>query len=135
MAVKTLEILQSGDPISATWLNKLRWLVWANRVTVARDCGLTLDEGFGGKVIGFRPDPTVWLGITTSVIPARAAKVIGFGTVQPYVLVGTTMTLVGVPVSVGNWTGTDVPTNVWVKYILVNKAYMVNGQDCSGVAP
>src|SRR5258708_22178217 len=94
--------LTGGDFISARWLNMLKAWVRRNQVFVARDCGLTCKPSEYGKIIGLEQVERVYLGITTTTLTARAAKVVGTGTVQPYTLSGTTLVIAGPTVQVKN---------------------------------
>jgi hypothetical protein len=137
--------IAKGDSITASWLNGLRDLILRSRVSVARDCGLTLTSGPYGTVIGNTPADQVLVGITTAAANPRSSKTVSFGTLQPYAISAVsysgglastgTMIAAGPPVRFFNWTGSTISSNVWVKVIKMHGFWGFNGNDCSLVAP
>jgi hypothetical protein len=86
---------------------------------------------------GGREIPWNRLGITTSTLTARSSKTPGYGTVQPYYFSISTGLLVstGSAITIKNWTSAVVPTNVWVKYIVIDGVLFYDGYDCGGGTP
>jgi hypothetical protein len=128
--------VKAGDPYpGADWFNGVLACIRRLRLVVARDSGLSKVEGpFGTTLSVDFPSPGL-LGITTTPISARAAKVPGTGTVQPYGWDGTELYLLGSPLRVLNWTGSVIGTNLWIEYNFKYGVPWFNGNDCSGVSP
>jgi hypothetical protein len=103
---------------------------------VTRDAEMTA-RGDVGRGQGANIKPLEMVGITTTAITARSGKTPGSGKVQPYYDNGTVLVEDAnqEPVTVKNWTGSAVASDIWVKYTVISGFLYLDGTDCSGVAP